>query len=52
MNSGAPLPNVAGALEPPVYNPANGHWYQEVQIGGGLTYRQARDTAASFSYAS
>jgi fibronectin type 3 domain-containing protein len=48
-DSGAPLPQVNGALTPPVYNPANGHWYQEVSAA--LTWAQARAAAAGASYA-
>jgi VCBS repeat protein/HYDIN/CFA65/VesB family protein/lectin-like protein len=50
LDLGVPLPAVNGTAAPPVYNPANGHWYQEVQ-GPGLTWAQARDAAAALSYA-
>jgi streptogramin lyase len=38
-----------GAQSSPVYNPANGHWYQGFRVGG-LTWQQARAAAAALSY--
>src|SRR5262249_59145340 len=48
-DTGVPLPQVDGIGAPPVYNPANGHWYQEVH-GPNLTWAQARDAAAALEY--
>lgn len=54
------LPGAAPASPPgtgapgapsPVYNPANGHWYQAVLVAGGISWPQARDAAAALSYA-
>src|SRR5437762_1741577 len=47
------LGRIAGpgvAQSPPVYNPANGHWYQDFRTGG-LTWQQARAAAAGLTYA-
>jgi FG-GAP-like repeat/Lectin C-type domain len=30
---------------PPVYNPANGHWYQEVEVPGGIAWQGANRAA-------
>src|SRR5205085_2049399 len=49
-DTGVPLPPIDGIGAPPVYNPANGHWYQEVH-GPTLTWAQARDAAAALAYA-
>src|SRR5205807_1130059 len=39
---GLTLPQVNGAVTPPVYNPANGHWYQAVRVPGGINWHDAR----------
>jgi hypothetical protein len=42
---------VAQSASPPVYNPANGHWYQAIRMPGGLTWYTAQAAAAALSYA-
>jgi len=44
-------PGAAQQSFPPVYNPANGHWYQAVPIPGGIPWPAARAAAAAQSYA-
>jgi hypothetical protein len=44
----APLPQPPPSPAPaggPVYNPANGHWYQAVRIAGTVTWPEARRVA-------
>jgi probable HAF family extracellular repeat protein len=48
---GVPLPVVNGTGTPPIYNLANGHWYQAVMVPGGINWPAARDAAAALSYA-
>jgi hypothetical protein len=45
------LPAAAQSASPPVYNPANGHWYQAVQSATPLTWLQARAAAEALFYA-
>jgi hypothetical protein len=47
----AALARPSAAQSAPVYNPANGHWYQAVLVPGGISWPQARDAAAALSYA-
>jgi len=35
----------------PMYNPANGHWYQYVRLSGQINWPNAKAAAASVSYA-
>ena len=39
------------AQSAPVYNPANGHWYQLVRTPAALNWPQARAAAEALSYA-
>ena len=50
-DDGLPLPNVPGAATPPVYNPANGHWYQEVVPSQRITWPDAEAAAELVSFA-
>lgn len=34
----------------PIYNPANGHYYEEVPVNGGITWAEARDAAAQRTF--
>jgi Protein of unknown function (DUF642)/Fibronectin type III domain/Lectin C-type domain len=45
------LPAAAQSPSPPVYNPANGHWYQVVRVPGRITWSAARAAAQSQSFA-
>jgi hypothetical protein len=45
----APPPPPAGGPGP-VYNPANGHWYQAVRINGTVTWPQARAAAEAMTH--
>jgi hypothetical protein len=45
------LPPSAPAPLQPVYNPANGHWYQVVTPTSELSWQQAREAAAALSHA-
>src|SRR5260370_9079580 len=47
----ASLARPGAAQSGPVYNPANGHWYQAVLVAGGVSGPQARDAVAALSYA-
>jgi hypothetical protein len=49
--AGLPLPPVYGAAPPPVYDPANGHWYQEVRLPYKITWPDAKAAAEQLSFA-
>jgi hypothetical protein len=48
--SGVPGLPAGARTSPPVYNPANGHYYYEVTTVVGLTWQQAAANAAATSY--
>src|SRR5439155_17323152 len=43
-------PLAAQLASVPVYNPANGHWYQAVQSPSGLSWYQAQAAAVALTY--
>jgi hypothetical protein len=44
-------PPTSGTTSPPVYNAANGHWYQAIQAATPVTWLEARAAAETLSYA-
>src|SRR5437764_8293600 len=48
--SGTARPGAAQSMAP-VYDPANGHWYQTVRVAGAISWDDARKAAESLSYA-
>src|SRR6266851_756137 len=47
----ASLARPGAAQSGPLYNPANGHWYQLVRVPGSLSWPDARNAAQALSYA-
>src|SRR5262249_46566872 len=45
------LPPGHQAAGPPIFNPANGHWYQAIVTSDGLNFYQAQGFAATLLYA-
>jgi hypothetical protein len=45
-----PPPPPGTSASPPVYNPANGHWYQAIRVAGGIGWDEARAAADRLSY--
>lgn len=48
---GGARPAVAQSTTAPVFNPANGHWYQAVRVAGAIHWDDARVAAQSLSHA-
>jgi hypothetical protein len=44
-------PGAAQQTSPPVFNPANGHWYQAVRVAGAISWDGARAAAESLTHA-